>query len=60
MAQLTGGLLTIVVYIVSGTTLFVQGPGEQPAVFAQTAAGPHVAAVGLLHRRQHHLDGVPK
>lgn len=40
--------------------LFVQGPGEQPAIFAQTATGPHVAAVGLLHRRQHHLDGVPK
>lgn len=38
----------------------MQGPGEQPAIFAQTATGPHVAAVGLLHRRQHHLDGVPK
>lgn len=60
MAQLTGDLWTIVVFIVSCTTLFVQGPGEQPAIFAQTATGPHVAAVGLLHRRQHHLDGVPK
>lgn len=38
--------------------LITQGPREQLAVLAQTAADPHVAAVGLLHRCQRHLDGV--
>lgn len=35
-----------------------QGPREQPAIFAQEATDPCVAAVGLLRRSQHHLDGV--
>lgn len=37
-----------------------QGPREQLAILAQTTAGAHVAAVGLVRGRQRHLDGVPQ
>lgn len=34
-----------------------QGPRKQLAVLAEAAARLHVAALGLLRRRQCHLDG---
>lgn len=41
----------MILFIDFSTVLRLQGPREQLTVLAQTAADPHVVAVGLLHRR---------